>query len=77
MHRSWALFLLLAVPLAAAQNASTDELPVGNESPDPDESTEGAPGIAFGTFVVVGTVAFAAAFAYAAFRYSRRPPSQP
>lgn len=76
MHRL-ALAIVLIVPLAAAQNASTDELPMGNESPDPDESTESAPGVAFGTFVLVGTVAFAAAFAYAAFRYSRRPPSQP
>lgn len=75
--RGLALALLLLVPFAAAQNQSTDELPTGNETVDVDESVESGPGLAYGAFVLIGTVAFAAAFAYAAYKYTRRPPSAP
>lgn len=69
-----ALVLLLALPLAAAQNASTHDLPVGEGAPGTQESIETGPGLTYGVFVVIGTVGFAAAFAYAAYKYARRPP---
>ena len=78
MERLLVALVILLTPLAAAQNASTDELPVGAGAPDEQESleSEGA-GPVYAVAVVVGTIAFASAFGYAAWRYARRPPGGP
>lgn len=77
--RTWlALAALLALPLAAAQNESTDDLPVGVGAPGPEESTEGAPGFSYGALVLLGTLIFAVALGIAARSYRRnRPPGSP
>lgn len=74
LRRLVALLLLLALPLAGAQNASTDDLPVGTGPPAEDESTEGAEGFAYGGAIVLGTILFAGVLAFVVFRQRRNPP---
>lgn len=68
------LGILAASPLAAAQNDSTGELPVGTGTPDADESVEGPPGIVYGLLVLAGTAAFTIALAWVVHRQKRRLP---
>lgn len=62
------------LPVASAQNASTDELPVGTGAPGPEESLSPAWGFPFGAFVVLITLGLAGALAWASWRQRRNPP---
>lgn len=72
------IFLALAsLPIAVAQNESTDELPVGTGPPGPEESIEGGWGISYGSFVMIGTIVVVVALAYVSYKQRRNPPPEP
>lgn len=75
--RSLVLLLILALPLASAQDAVQGTYPNDAEPPYPDESVEEAPGTFYGGALVLGIMAFALALAWVGWRQARRPPSEP
>lgn len=73
------LALALVPDAAAEQGAPTVDTPEGVDvpgtgAPAAEESLEGGPGIAYGTFLVLAVLGFAAALGYASWRYAKRPP---
>jgi hypothetical protein len=90
MLRALLAAAILLVPLAAAANPllpPASQSPSGNNETapsvgsgndghpvGPSESTESAPGVAYGVLVLVGTLAFAGVLAWVSWRYARRQP---